>query len=150
MNEFEYKVSVIVPIYNAEKYLRDCLDSLLMQSMPQSDLEVLLINDGSDDSSGEICKEYCMLNDNFKYFSKENEGLSATRNYGLKMAKGKYIAYCDSDDKYASNTLENVCKFFDEHYDEIDEVTIPIVRYKKGKTLPLHFRYNGICVGTSA
>ncbi len=139
--EFEYKVSVIVPVYNAEEYLRGCLDSILDQTIPQEEVEVLLINDGSTDLSVEICEEYCRLNENFRLFSKENEGLSATRNYGVKRAKGKYIAYLDSDDKYSKNTLENVCNFFDLHYDEIDEVSIPIVRYKNGKSLPLHFRY---------
>ncbi len=141
MEVFEYKVSVIVPVYNAEKYLRDCLDSLLFQSLPQNEMEVLLINDGSIDSSEKICKEYCKFNRNFKLYSKENEGLSATRNYGIKRANGKYIAYLDADDTYSSNTLKNVCAFFDVHYDEIDEVTIPIIRYKNGKSLPLHFRY---------
>ncbi len=141
MDGFEYKVSVIVPVYNSEKYLSTCLDSILMQTLPLDEIEVLLINDGSTDLSEEICKEYCLLNENFKLFNKENEGLSSTRNYGINVAKGKYIAYLDSDDSYSSCTLENVCLFFDEHYDEIDEVTIPIVRYKNGKTLPLHYRY---------
>ncbi len=141
MDKFNYRVSVIVPIYNSEEYLRECLNSLLIQTIPQKEMEVLLINDGSIDKSEDICKEYIEIYSNFKLFSKENEGLSATRNFGIKRATGKYIAYLDSDDKYTPSTLENVCNFFDEHYDEIDEVTIPIVRYKKGKSLPLHYRY---------
>ncbi len=111
MDGFEYKVSVIVPVYNSEKYLSTCLDSILMQTLPLDEIEVLLINDGSTDLSEEICKEYCLLNENFKLFNKENEGLSSTRNYGINVAKGKYIAYLDSDDSYSSCTLENVCLF---------------------------------------
>lgn len=141
MEDFEYRVSVIVPIYNGSEYLRKCLDSLLKQTIESNQMEVLLVNDGSTDESEMICREYTRFYDNFKYFYKENEGLSATRNYGLRRAKGKYIAYLDCDDMYSDETLKNVCDFFDEHYSEIDEITIPIVRYKNGKTLPLHYRY---------
>lgn len=141
MEGFEYKVSVIVPVYNAEEYLRDCLDSLLMQTIDQKEMEVLLINDGSTDGSLEICREYEEIYDNFKVFSKENEGLPVTRNFGIKKAKGKYIIYLDSDDKFTPPTLKNVCNFFDEHYEEIDEVTFPIIRYKNGSTLSMHYRY---------
>ena len=141
MEEFEYRVSVIVPVYNSEGYLEECLNSLLMQTLEQASMEVLLINDGSTDGSLEICQQYADIYDNFKVFSKENEGLSATRNFGIKRAAGKYIAYLDSDDKYSPDTLKNVCDFFDCHYREIDMVTIPIVRYQRGKTLKLHYRY---------
>lgn len=112
-----------------------------MQSLEQEFIEVLLINDGSTDGSLEICQQYADIYDNFKVFSKENEGLSATRNFGIKRAKGKYIAYLDSDDKYSPDTLKNVCDFFDCNYREIDMVTIPIVKYQRGKALKLHYRY---------
>lgn len=141
MENFEYRVSVIVPIYNGSEYLKKCLDSLLRQTIGNNQMEVLLINDGSTDESERICQEYTRFYKNFKYFYKENEGLSATRNYGLRRANGKYIAYLDCDDMYSKETLKNVCDFFDMHYEEIDEITIPIVRYKNGKTLPMHYRY---------
>ena len=141
MKSFDYRVSVIIPVYNAEEYLRDCLDSLLNQTINNEEMEVLMINDGSQDNSLEICKEYSEIYPNFKVFSKENEGLPKTRNFALQRAQGKYITYLDSDDKYSPETLKNLCDFFDKHYDEIDEVTYPIVRYKGGKTLPLHYRY---------
>lgn len=141
MEDFEYRVSVIVPIFNGSEYLRNCLNSLLKQTIESNQIEVILVNDGSTDESEMICREYTRFYENFKYFYKENEGLSATRNYGLRKVKGKYIAYLDCDDMYSDETLKNVCDFFDEHYSEIDEVTIPIVRYKNGKTLPLHYRY---------
>lgn len=91
------KISVIVPIYNVEQYCRRCFDSLLSQTL--NGIEVLLVNDGSTDSSGNIAKEYAnkypML---FKYLDKKNGGLSDARNYAIPLAVGEYIAFVDSDD----------------------------------------------------
>lgn len=142
MENFEYKVSVIVPVYNVENYIRDCLNSLINQTIPKSDIEVLIINDGSTDNSLEICEEYARLFPFFKVFSKENEGLSATRNYGIKRAKGKYLMYIDSDDMYTSDTVKAVTDFFDTVYDEVDVVCYKDQPYNNGKKMPLHFRYN--------
>ncbi|MGN1155072.1 MAG: glycosyltransferase [Agathobacter sp.] len=139
--DFKYRVSVIIPVYNVEEYLDECIVTLFNQTIDTNDMEVLLINDGSVDNSLEICLKYAELYPNIRVFSKENEGLSATRNLGIKNANGKYIAYLDADDKYSDETLKNTCDFFDAHYDEVDIVTFPIVRYKNGKTLPLHYRY---------
>lgn len=89
-------ISIIVPIYNAETTLKKCVDSLVNQSY--KDIEILLINDGSTDNSSSICQEFA---DNYapvQYFSKDNSGVSDTRNYGLKKAKGEYIMFVDSDD----------------------------------------------------
>ena len=74
MKNFEYKVSVIVPVYNVSEYLEECLDSLLAQTMSKEEMEILLINDGSTDNSFEICQKYAEENSVFKLFSKENEG----------------------------------------------------------------------------
>ena len=84
-------VSIIVPIYNCEKYLRQCLDSILAQSI--NDYEVILINDGSKDNSGEICDEYAKLDNRFKAIHKNNEGLSAARNDGLDVARGEWVTF---------------------------------------------------------
>ena len=89
-------ISIIVPIYNVEKYLRMCLDSIEQQTY--SNIEVLLINDGSPDASGEICQEYVARDSRFHYFEKENGGLSDARNYGIERSNGKYITFVDSDD----------------------------------------------------
>ena len=89
-------ISIIVPIYNVEKYLRMCLDSIEHQTY--SNIEVLLINDGSPDSSGEICQEYVARDSRFRYFEKENGGLSDARNYGIERSSGKYLTFVDSDD----------------------------------------------------
>ena len=90
------KISVIVPVYNVESYLRKCLDSVINQTY--SDLEILLINDGSFDNCGEICDEYAGKDARIKVFHKENGGLSSALNVGLKNVSGDYIGFVDSDD----------------------------------------------------
>lgn len=91
------KVSIIVPIYNVEKYLERCINSLIGQTL--DDIQIILVNDGSTDSSGKIAKEYAIKHqDKIMYLEKENGGLSDARNYGLPYATGEYIAFLDSDD----------------------------------------------------
>ena len=89
-------ISIIVPIYNSEKYLYRCVDSILEQSF--SDFELLLINDGSKDDSGRICDEYFAKDNRVRVFHKENGGASSARNCGLDWAIGKYICFIDADD----------------------------------------------------
>ncbi|WP_286265536.1 glycosyltransferase family 2 protein [Thalassotalea atypica] len=98
-------VSLIVPIYNVEKYLNECLDSLVHQS--DENFEVILVDDGSTDTSGDIAKQFEREHaEIFRYYYKENGGLSDARNYGLSVAKGKYVAFLDSDDYLAKGTIE--------------------------------------------
>lgn len=89
------KVSVIVPVYNAEKYLVQCLDSIVKQTL--KDIEIILIDDGSTDGSAEICKNY-LSDSRVSYYHKENEGLAAARDDGMMRANGEYIGFVDSDD----------------------------------------------------
>ena len=97
-------ISIVVPIYNVEKYLRMCLDSILDQTYEH--FECLLINDGSPDNSAEICREYVEKDARFRYFEKENGGLASARNLGIKYSKGKYISFIDSDDWVEPDYLE--------------------------------------------
>ena len=97
-------ISIIVPIYNVENYLRQCLDSILNQTY--QNFECLLINDGSPDNSVEICREYVAKDSRFCYFEKENGGLSSARNVGIENSRGTYITFVDSDDWLDSNYLE--------------------------------------------
>ena len=99
-------ISIIVPIYNVENYLRMCLDSIEHQTY--SNIEVLLINDGSPDSSGEICQEYVARDSRFRYFEKENGGASDARNYGIERSKGKYLTFVDSDDWLSLTYVEDL------------------------------------------
>lgn len=89
-------ISVIVPVYNTERYLRLCINSLLRQTY--QDIEIILINDGSTDSSGSICDEYAALDQRIRVFHKQNGGVSSARNCGIEAARGEYIAFVDSDD----------------------------------------------------
>ena len=96
------KVSVIVPVYNVEKYLDKCLKSLINQTL--KDIEVIVVNDGSPDNSQKIIDKYVKKYENVKSYEKKNGGLSDTRNYGLQYVTGEYIAFIDSDD-YIDNTM---------------------------------------------
>lgn len=100
------EISIIVPVYKVEKYLPKCLDSILAQTF--SDFEVLLVDDGSPDSSGRIAEEYAERDSRIKVFHKENGGVSSARNYGLRHARGQYIAFCDSDDWVEADWLETL------------------------------------------
>lgn len=90
------KLSIIVPIYNAEKFLRKCIDSLINQRLKE--IEIILINDGSKDRSDEICNELSTMYKNIKYFKIENFGCSFARNYGINKSIGEYITFVDADD----------------------------------------------------
>lgn len=89
-------VSIIVPVYKAERYLKDCLNSILAQS--HTDIELIMVDDGSSDSSGEICEKYVTMDERVKVIHTINRGVSAARNAGLDIASGEYILFCDSDD----------------------------------------------------
>ena len=93
-------ISIIIPIYNVEKYLEKCLDSILNQTY--KNLEIILIDDGSTDNSPNICNSYCEKDKRIKIIHKNNEGVSSARNKGIELSKGKYIVFIDSDD-YVSN-----------------------------------------------
>lgn len=96
-------VSIIIPVYNTEKYLRHCFDSVLAQTY--KDFECILVDDGSTDASSKICDEYASKDIRFKVFHKGNEGISATREFGVQHANGQYIQFVDSDDWIESDML---------------------------------------------
>mgnify|MGYP003083332731 FL=1 len=97
-------ISIVIPIYNVENYLRQCLDSIVAQTY--QNFECLLINDGSPDHSADICREYVSKDSRFRYFEKENGGVSSARNLGIEHSKGEYITFIDSDDWVDSDYLE--------------------------------------------
>lgn len=99
-------ISVIVPIYNAEQYLEKCIDSIINQT--DTNLEIILVNDGSTDNSGAICDEYAKKDSRIKVIHKENGGLSSARNTGLENANGEYVSFVDSDDWIELDMLETL------------------------------------------
>lgn len=98
------RISIIVPVYNVELYLEDCIQSILSQSF--KDFELILVNDGSKDSSSSICDKYKTEDQRVKVFHKENGGVSSARNFGIDKAQGDYICFIDSDDWVAPGFLE--------------------------------------------
>lgn len=104
------KVSIIIPIYNAESKLKRCINSILSQTY--SDFELILVDDGSTDSSAVVCKEIYEKDKRIRYYKKENSGASDTRNYGIKRARGEYIAFSDADDwvepSWLASMVENI------------------------------------------
>lgn len=101
----QIKLSIIVPIYNVEQYLRKCVDNLLKQDLPAEDYEIILVDDGSVDASGMIADEYAARYDNISVIHQDNKGLSEARNTGIRAAQGKYIQFVDSDDYIEPNVL---------------------------------------------
>ena len=97
-------ISVIVPVYNVEEYLEECLESIRQQTF--TDIEVILVNDGSTDSSKEICERFCQADSRFKLINQENQGQSVARNRGVKESVGQFIMFVDSDDVINTNVLE--------------------------------------------
>lgn len=104
----EKKISIIIPVYNVEQYIRECLDSVCNQLGTDGKYEIILINDGSTDHSASICKEYADKYSQIHFISQENQGLSETRNAGIRQSQGQYIMFVDSDDYIAGDLLVRV------------------------------------------
>ena len=100
------RVSIIIPIYNAEEHLEECLKSLTIASNGDANAEILCISDGSKDSSVDIVKKFADKDKRFKLIEKENEGVSMTRNRGIKEASGDYIMFLDSDDYFRPDAIK--------------------------------------------
>lgn len=97
-------ISIIIPVYNSERFLHRCLESIVNQS--SGDFEVILVDDGSKDKSGSICDEYSLRDSRFKVFHNSNGGPSVARNFGLEHSHGNYLLFIDSDDWLESNAIE--------------------------------------------
>lgn len=132
-------LSIIIPIFNTEKTLKRCLDSILSQSF--SDYEILLVDDGSNDNSGKIADEYAMKDDKIKVFHKTNGGLSDARNYALNKVQGEYITFIDSDDEIAPDTLSTLMQIIMSETD-CDILEYPVVEKLDGRDIASFNPYN--------
>lgn len=110
-------ISIVVPVYNVEKYVRACLQSIITQSF--TNFEVIMVDDGSTDNSATICADFCEEDCRFKLVHKENGGLSSARNYGLNIASGQYVIFFDSDDTVDARALEILVSHFSENVDVV-------------------------------
>lgn len=119
-------ISIIVPVYNAEKYLKKCLDSLVNQT--KKELEFILINDGSTDKSEEIIKTY--KDKRIKYFKNKNQGIGKTRNFGIEKSSGKYLMFLDSDDYFSNDACEILYK--EAEKEKADLIVFDYYRVEKG------------------
>lgn len=133
-------ISVIVPVYNVERYLNQCIDSILAQTY--KDFELILVDDGSKDKSGEICDEYVKKDSRIRVFHKKNGGVSSARNYGIDNAQGTYICFVDSDDWVDETYLEDMLKPGD--YDWIIQGIKINDKYRIYKNEFLKDKYAGI------
>ena len=123
------KISVVVPIYKVEKYLKKCVDSLISQTY--QDLEIILVDDGSPDACPAICAEYAKKDSRIKVIHKENGGLSSARNMGLDVASGEYVTFIDSDDFLASNACEYLLGLIKKY--DADFAMCSVARCKEGE-----------------
>ena len=114
-------ISVIVPVYNVESYVAECIESI--QNQTYMNLEIILVNDGSTDASGDICDKYAAYDERIQVIHKENAGVSAARNTGIEAANGDYIGFVDSDDYIAPTMYEDMLKLMAEHDLDIIECT---------------------------
>lgn len=117
-----FKFSIVIPIYNVEKYLEEAIESITNQTIGfKENIQIILVNDGSKDKSEEICLKYKeKYPENIIYIKQENRGVSSARNKGIEFIEGKYVNYLDGDDKWNLNALEIIYEFFEKNYNYID------------------------------
>ena len=131
-------LSIIMPVYNVEKYLNECIDSVLSQTV--NDYELILVDDGSTDRSGEICREYAEKTDRIKVIQKQNSGAAAARNVGIKNAKGEYLLFLDSDDFWSGRDCLQILKT--EAQKNCDIVMFKAAKYFDGKVIDSYGDYD--------
>jgi glycosyltransferase involved in cell wall biosynthesis len=134
------QVSVIVPVYNSERYLNTCINSLINQSL--KDIEIIIVNDGSNDNSLVVCQKYEKMDQRIKLINKQNGGVSSARNEGIRIATGEYIGFVDSDDWVDLDTYEKMYSNAGKH--NVDAVVIGIKKFFNKKENTRKMRLEGL------
>ena len=137
-------ISVIIPVYNVEKYLVDCLESVVSQSY--TNIEIILVNDGSTDNSCSICKRYQQADKRFRVIDKENEGLSVARDIGIQVATGTYFATIDSDDIIDRYYIEKMYRKIKQYDADICLCARDTIGKKSGEYFPLDGCRDGLLI----
>ncbi len=163
--EYKYKFSVVIPIYNVEKYLEETILCVINQDIGfEKNIQMILINDGSQDNCGKICEKYRdMYPNNIKYINKENSGVSKTRNLGIKYIEGKYVNFLDSDDLWELDVFSKVWDFFEENEKKIDLVACRMrffdakqgyhyldYKFSKSRIVDIHEEYSCIQLSSAS
>ncbi len=126
----EYLFSIVIPVYNAEQYLERCIDSIIGQDCGFEKIQLVLVNDGSKDSSGDICQKYAdEYPENVCYYEQTNAGVSAARNKGVELACGEYTGFVDADDVLSKNACKVVYDYFMVARDYVDVAVIPVYNF---------------------
>ena len=120
MNQFD--ISIILPVYNARKYIEKTLDSIICQTFNRQKYEIIIVDDGATDGTGEICRQYASNYANIVYLCSSNSGVSVSRNKGISVAKGKYITFCDHDDEYDPDYLECIMLYANKYQADVIKV----------------------------
>ncbi len=128
------KLSIVIPVYNVDQYLEQCLNSVINQDISKRDYEIIIVNDGSSDDSLTIAENYAFKYDNIKILSQSNKGLSFARNIGLDTAKGDYIWFVDSDDYIKDNCLSEIIKSL--YANDLDGLRIQSYNVVNGDVIP--------------
>lgn len=137
----DFQISVVLPIYNAEKYLDETLSSLVNQTIGIQDMQIILVDDGSSDSSLEICQAFKDAHpDNTVVIHQENAGVSAARNAGLDVVQGEYVAFLDSDDLWSESSFENALRFFEDN--DVSLLVAKLSLFERSSWHPLGYRFN--------
>lgn len=142
MSNFEKTISLIIPFYNAESTLPKCLASVEAQSIDKTLLEVILVNDGSEDGSADLAKKFAENNNYACVITQTHGGSNAARNIGISSARGKYIAFLDADDSLSTDALKDIADFFMENEDKTDIVAYKLVPYTGSGRKDCNFKYS--------
>lgn len=125
------KISIIIPMYNAEKYIGECLDSILSQDFGSFECEIVIINDGSKDNCFALAQQYAKKNSNIRIYCQNNKGQSAARNYGIRKSSGDYVCFVDADDYWFPNSFKKVISCYNK-WSEGEIITFNMLKREEG------------------
>lgn len=131
INDYKYKLSIVIPMYNAEKYIANCLDSIIDSDLPKGEYEVVIVNDGSKDKGPEIAQKYSSKHNNFVYLTQKNQGQSVARNKGIEACHGEYVWCVDSDD-IVCKELSYIFEFL-KATKEVDIIKTKMITFSEGQ-----------------